>query len=124
MITYEEKIVMLCSIYNMKIDPNMFEDGLARHKAYNMLGYDDIDSLGVLNDNPEYIPMYATENAFNDDDWMVRMYAYRVLGFTEDALNDIDEDIRHDAQEYHGLKAKYTEDKARKEVDLWKLEKL
>ena len=43
---------------------------------------------------------FYSEEAKNDEYWLIRLEAYRALGFTQEALNDKDDDIRKEAKIY------------------------
>ena len=47
-----------------------------------------------------YRALGFTEEAFKDEDWYIRLQAYRVLGWTKEALKDEDGDIRLEAEQY------------------------
>jgi hypothetical protein len=40
------------------------------------------------------------KEALTDKNWFIRLEANRILGFTKDALTDLDEDIIREAKEY------------------------
>ena len=42
--------------------------------------------------------MANIQDALQDTDWNIRLEAYRALGYTKEALNEDDEDIRREAQ--------------------------
>ena len=47
-----------------------------------------------------YRALGFTEEVKTDDNWLIRLEAYRALGFTEEAKTDEDEDIRREAELY------------------------
>ncbi len=55
------------------------------------------------------ISLYAKE-ALTDEDWVLRLKAFRILGFTEKALEDKDEYIRLEAYRALGFTKEALED--------------
>ena len=44
------------------------------------------------------------EQSKKDEYWFIRLQAYRALGYTEEALNDSESDIRREAEIYFEIK--------------------
>ena len=51
-----------------------------------------------------YRALGYTEEAKNDEEWVIRRGAYRALGYTEEAKNDENEYIREEVRLYFQIK--------------------
>jgi HEAT repeat protein len=58
-----------------------------------------------------YRALGFTEEAKKDESWRIRLWAYRALGFTEEAKKDEDSDIRDQAKIYFRIKKKLITEK-------------
>jgi len=50
--------------------------------------------------------------------WIIRLEAYRTLGFTRKSLEDSDQDIRNEAKEYFKIKKQFEEDPHRMKAEV------
>jgi len=114
-------------------------DGVIRRCAYLRLGwtekaFDDDDASIRLD---AYRALGFTKKALIDDDYNIQHSAYLELGYTDNEPGTKHKRKSYDKcilnpggpkgkemTSYYELKKKYTEEEAKKIIDLWKLEKL
>jgi len=108
----ENRILTICKINNIEINPTLFKSAVVRREAYAIWGY----NYDTLKDEDKSIRLDAyqmlefTEDAKDDDFWIIRKEYYRTFGYTEDALEDECPDIRFDAYRKLGWNEKAFDD--------------
>jgi hypothetical protein len=66
-----------------------------------MVKWDDLDMVEKIT----CMNLFPEEGK-QDDDWSVRLHAYRALGFTEESLKDQSAEVRQEAENYFNIKNK------------------